>query len=88
MVRLAVSASLTSALTVVTGTPPVAQQPRPSPLAEDQRFEFPDHGLALTVPAGRRVTTGEQGLPIFDRVLVAREVGGAGRPLPEPASSE
>ena len=83
MVRLAVSALLVCALVVVTGTSAIGQRPGPSPLAEDQRFEFPDHGLALTVPAGWRVTQGGQGLPIFDRVLVAREVGGAGRCIVE-----
>lgn len=83
MVRLSVVAALVCALVVVTGASAIAQRPRSSPLAEDQRFEFPDHGIALTIPAGWRVTTGAQGLPIFDRVLVARQADGPGRCIVE-----
>jgi hypothetical protein len=83
MGRFSVAALLVCALVVVTGTSAIAQQPRPSPLAEDQRFELPDHGIAVTIPAGWRVRTGGGGLPIFERVLVAREADGPGRCIVE-----
>ena len=83
MARISVVALLVCLFVVAAGDSVIAQQPRPSPLTEDQRFEFPTHRIALTIPAGWRVKTGPQGLPIFDRVLVARQADGPGRCIVE-----
>lgn len=79
MSRAAVAMMAMCVLLVAAGSTASAQRPGASPPPEGQRFVSRDHGIALTVPAGWHLATASRGLPIFERVLVAREDGGTGR---------
>ncbi len=74
---------LATCLLVASAGATTAQEPSPSPEPAGQRVEVPEAGIAVTFPAGWRVETESQGLPIFERVLTARQVGGPGRCLVE-----
>jgi hypothetical protein len=58
-------------LGVVIGSPANAESPRGTPLPSGQRFEFPEYGVAVTMPAGWLDSWDSPSLPIFESVLAA-----------------
>jgi hypothetical protein len=65
--------------TIALSTIVAAQTPPGTPLPADQRFEFPDHGIAVSVPYSYVNQWESPSLPIFERVMTAAPLEGAGR---------
>jgi hypothetical protein len=66
------------ALGVAGGSPVIAEGPGGTPLPSGQRFEFPEHGIAVTMPAGWLNIWQPPSLPIFESVIAAAPIDGPG----------
>ena len=65
-------------LGVATGSSASAASPGGTPLPSGHRFEFPEHGVAVTMPAGWLNQWATPSLPIFEVVIAAAPLEGPG----------